>query len=688
MSEHEFPVQISAEEALLLLEFTEIAVRSGDLGELAQGMLPILIKMMGVPAAILYLEESKIPIHSLFQEGIQFKTLPSIKRICTEQYHQIPIQSYSVPLILSLAPQEPFHLVLFFLYSKKKKLGFLGALTPEPEKLTGKILAGKVTFLLSYFIEQFLDRLGYEKRIANLNTYLAVSSKISQTLNLREVIETVLYSSMEAVPAEAASVLLLDSEKKNFRFYGVEGPAKPFLLDVTFPADQGLAGYVLQNQQSTIFNDVQRDPHFYKKFDYESGFQTRNMVAIPLVAGDERIGVLEVLNKAGGELFHEDDRLLLQSIAEEIAFAIHNANLFEEKQRLAAEIQRMHQFQTELIQTSNDGIIANDQRGNIIVFNEGAERILGYRQDEVIGKINVAQLYPPGLAQEIRARIAGPEYGGAGRLIHYETIGVSKTGEQIPVELSASPIYENDHEVVTVGFFRDLRERKQLQEKLLHSERLAALGQMAAHISHEVKNPLMVIGGIARQVLKSSADDQEKNREKLKVIVEEIRRLEDFLADVGSFAKLSEAKKGAVNPNSLIQEMALQFEPSLCEKNIKLSLNLDPNLPQVQFDPLHLRQVLLNIAKNSIEAMQNGGNLIFTSEYHKEGVLVQITDTGEGIPPDIIDRIFQPFYSTKPKGSGLGLAISKTIIEAYQGKIEVESKSHHGTCTTVFLKVN
>ena len=428
----------------------------------------------------------------------------------------------------------------------------------------------KITGLLAYAIAQFLDRLAYDKKIAHLKTYLAVSSKIAQTLNLREVIEAVLYSSIAAVAAESASVLLLDAEKKNFRFYGVEGPAKPVLLDVTFPVDQGLAGYVFQTQKSAIFNDVQQDPRFYGKVDSVSGFQTKNLVAIPLVAGTEKVGVLEVLNKAGDEPFYEDDRLLLESIAEEIAFAFRNASTCEEKQTLAAEVQRMLEFQTRLIQTSNDGIIANDRLGNIIIFNEGAERVLGYRRDEVIGKIKVAQLYPPGVAQEIRAEITGAEYGGTGGLIHYETTALSKSGEHIPVELSASLIHGDDQEVTTVGFFRDLRERRQLQEKLLQSERLAALGQMAAHISHEVKNPLMVIGGMAGQVLKASQEGSPKNLEKLRIIVEEIRRLEEFLAEVGSFAKLSEPRKCPIDLNALIREMCLKLEASLQEQSGKV----------------------------------------------------------------------------------------------------------------------
>ncbi|MBM4301603.1 MAG: PAS domain S-box protein [Deltaproteobacteria bacterium] len=687
MSDRESRDHSAAEEAAPLLELTELAVQAEDLEGLARRALPGLMRVMGATAVILSLEEPKPPFHSLFQEGIQAGTLPLIKRICTEQFQQVPIQDDALPIIVSLSPKESAHLFLFSLRRQTKNLGFLGVVLSAPEKLPRQSLMRQITGLLAYFIGQFLDRLAYDQKIAHLNTYLAVSSKIAQSFNLREVIEAVLYSSKEAVAAEAASVLLLDSEKKNFRFYGVEGPAKPVLLDVTFPVDQGLAGYVFQTQKSAIFNEVQQHPRFYGKVDSVSGFQTKNLVAIPLAAGDEKIGVLEVLNKAGGEPFYEEDRLLLESIAEEIAFAIRNANTCEEKQTLSAEIRRMLEFQTKLIQTSNDGIIANDQHGNIVIFNEGAERVLGYRPDEVIGKIKVTQLYPSGVAQEVRAKIDGPEYGGPGRLIHYETVGLSKTGEQIPVELSASLILGNDREVTAVGFFRDLRERRQLQEKLLQSERLAALGQMAAHISHEVKNPLVVIGGIARQVLKAQGGGPSKSVEKLRIIVEEIRRLEEFLAEVGSFAKLSEPRKCPIDLNSLIREMCLKLEATLQESRIKLAVNLDPNLPQVQFDPLLLRQVLLNIAKNGIEAMPVGGTLTLASGRDSHRVSVRISDSGEGIHPDSMDKIFRPFYSTKPKGSGLGLAISQAIVTAHQGEIRVESELHRGTGVTVFLQL-
>jgi PAS domain S-box-containing protein len=352
---------------------------------------------------------------------------------------------------------------------------------------------------------------------------------------------------------------------------------------------------------------------------------------------------------------------------------------------LTATIERMHQFQAQLIETSSDGIIANDRQGRIIIFNEGAEQILDYRKEEVIGQISVDRLYRPGLARRIKKLLYSPEYGGVGHLVNYETSVVSRTGQDIPVELSATLIYDEDREVGVVGFFRDLRVRKQLEAEVLQAGQLAALGRMAAHISHEIKNPLMLIGGFARQVLKGLDQEPQKSREKLRIIVDEIGRLEDFLAEVGSYAKLSEPRKQAGDLNALIQEVCDRLAPVIQESGISLSLKLDPHLPQMRFDPVYLRQVFLNVAKNAVEAMADGGALTITSGLREGRLLVQIADTGKGIPPEDQDKIFQPFFSTKSKGTGLGLAISRKITEAHQGEITIDSETGRGTRVNIFL---
>ena len=261
--------------------------------------------MIQTPAAILYLEApgsaSQIPS---FRWGSLPKPVAPIRSSVSAAAaispdSADPGKTNLQPVLIPLSLSGNAHLSLSPLHGPKKVPGLLGVVWPDHESESARVLVDKAIPLLAYPLRLIIDRLDYERQISNLNIYLNVSSMIAQALDLRDALEAVLYFCMEAVSAEAASVLLLDYEKQNFRFYSAEGPTKPVLLTASFPADQGLAGSVLQTQQSEIINDVQHDPRFYGKFDGDSGFCTRNMIVMPLTAGEEKIGVLEVLNKVG-----------------------------------------------------------------------------------------------------------------------------------------------------------------------------------------------------------------------------------------------------------------------------------------------------------------------------------------------------------------------------------------------------
>jgi hypothetical protein len=321
--------EISAAEALYLLELGEMACQAHDLSELSEIFLRGLARLIHTPAAILYLEDGSLPANSFFQMGLPPEAVPLVKSQCADQFHPELGRANLQAVPVSLDSGVEAHLSLSPIHDSKKVMGLLGLVLPEHGTNPAGVLVHKAIIMLAHPLRQMIDRMDYEKQIHNLNIYLNVSSMIAQALDLRDALEAVLYFCMEAVNAEAASVLLLDYEKKNFRFYSAEGPTKPVLLTASFPANLGLAGYVLQTQQSEIINDVQNHPQFYGKFDADSGFCTRNMIAIPLTAGEEKVGVLEVLNKVGGEPFYEEERLLLHNIAEEIAFAIRNGKMFE-----------------------------------------------------------------------------------------------------------------------------------------------------------------------------------------------------------------------------------------------------------------------------------------------------------------------------------------------------------------------
>lgn len=321
--------EISAAEALYLIDLAELTVRAHNLPELAEAFLPGLVRLIQTPAAGLFLQDPNLSTHSFFQTGLLAEAVPVVRSRCAIQFHPDPGKANLTPVPAPLNSGAQAHLTLLPLHGPQKVMGLLGVVMPEAGSVAARALLDKTIPLLTHSLSQIRDRLDFEKQLNNLNIYLNVSSMIAQALDLRDALEAVLYFCMEAVSAEAASVLVLDYEKKNFRFYSAEGPTKPVLLTASFPADQGLAGHVLQTQQSVVINDVQNHPMFYGKFDQDSGFRTNNMIVIPLTAGEEKIGVLEVLNKVGDEPFYEEERLLLHNFAEEIAFAIRNGKMFE-----------------------------------------------------------------------------------------------------------------------------------------------------------------------------------------------------------------------------------------------------------------------------------------------------------------------------------------------------------------------
>ena len=348
------------------------------------------------------------------------------------------------------------------------------------------------------------------------------------------------------------------------------------------------------------------------------------------------------------------------------------------------ELRRAYDFQRNLIGGSIDGIVATDHRGNIVIFNEGAEKVFGYTSEEVIGKMDVADLYPRGRAKRVREDLYGREYGGSGKLANYETTILDKAGNEVSVWLSASMIYEDGKVLGTVVFFRDLTERKKLEKRVLESERLATIGQGMAYISHEIKNPLVIIGGFARQVLRRIGQDG-KNKEKLEIIINEIQRLEEFLSDVTDVTKLSKPKKKIARINDVVEEVSTLLKHEFDAHHVVFDKSIDPHIPKTSFDKKQVKQVFINVVKNAIEAMPEGGKLSIETHLKERNIEILFSDTGKGVSPEDLDDIFDPFVTTKSKGTGLGLAISRKIMEDHKGGISIQSKLGEGTlCTIIF----
>jgi signal transduction histidine kinase len=228
------------------------------------------------------------------------------------------------------------------------------------------------------------------------------------------------------------------------------------------------------------------------------------------------------------------------------------------------------------------------------------------------------------------------------------------------------------------------RELLESQERLVHSERFAAVGEAAAYVSHEIKNPLMVIGGLASQVERRLAEDPPA-QEKLQIIQREVKRLESFLGDLRDFLRPAPPCKREIDLNRVIQDVQGLMADAAREKRINLEDRLEPRLPKIEADPNQLEQVLVNLVNNALEATAENGRIVLCSGCRDEQVWFSVHDTGKGMPAEVLEKIFHPFFTTKDKGTGLGLAVIHKIITDHHGTVTVESAAGEGSTFTVRL---
>ena len=370
-----------------------------------------------------------------------------------------------------------------------------------------------------------------------------------------------------------------------------------------------------------------------------------------------------------------------------------NVDLSQRKQ-MERELKEAHDFLNKLVMSSPDAIIATDMKGDIIIWNKAAEETLGYEAEEVIGKMNIKQIYPEGMAKQVMKMMRTPEYGEPGRLKSYPIVHVRRDGKIVEGNLSAAIIYDaRGNEMGQVGIFIDLKERLEMeaklrntQEQLLQSEKLAAMGRLTSQIAHELNNPLYGIMNTL-ELLKTEVSPQSKRRKILDMALSETVRLAELLRKMLSFSKPDEEQKQPVDVNVVLDEILLLVRKQLHENSIKISTSFEEDLAKVYASKNQLRQVFLNMISNARDAMPEGGTLTIKTKSNRDNIYIELLDTGVGIREEHTNKIFDAFFTTKEgvKGVGLGLSVCYGFIKEHGGDIKVSSKRSEGTAFTIIL---
>jgi two-component system, LuxR family, sensor kinase FixL len=353
--------------------------------------------------------------------------------------------------------------------------------------------------------------------------------------------------------------------------------------------------------------------------------------------------------------------------------------------RKAAELaQRESELRLRsILATVPDAIVVINAEGIIQSFSPPAERLFGYSSAEAIG-CNVKILMPPRYREthdgylDRYLRTGERRIIGIGRVV----VGLRKNGETFPMELRVGEFASSGHRYFT-GFVRDLtewqdaeRRIQDLQAELLHASRLSVMGQMASTMAHELNQPLTAVTNYleaGRQLLATSAGERERLAEMMEKAIGQARRAGDVIRRLRGFVSKRETERRIQNLNSLVEEALGLALVGMRQRGVRTSLELDHNLPPVLVDPVQIQQVLLNLVRNAVEAMEHSARqelTIGTRAIPKHGMAeVIVADTGPGIAPEVADRLFQPFVTTKPTGMGLGLSICREIVEAHHGRL-------------------
>jgi len=347
---------------------------------------------------------------------------------------------------------------------------------------------------------------------------------------------------------------------------------------------------------------------------------------------------------------------------------------------MAASLQHTRSHTEIVMESMADGIISIDNDGNLTALNKAAARITGWGR-QIIGK-KFTEIF----AHDVKFVDLLMETLHTGKnFIGYELVFPRSDGSSVPLSISTSMLQDHGRMLGAVVVFKDLTERRVFEDRVRRVDRLAAIGELAAGVAHEIRNPLSAISGSV-QILLDELPTGHPSRQFGDVVIKEITRLNGIVEDLLYFAKPSKNFISSVHPHELIQETISLLTPSLKKDLVVLQHDFHPDVGPIMVDPALIKQVLVNLLLNAVQALPaEGGVIAVETRPASGGVAISVHDTGLGIKPEDLPRIFDPFFTTKDRGTGLGLAVSSKIIEIHHGYLQVESQPGMGSTFTVFL---
>jgi len=538
----------------------------------------------------------------------------------------------------------------------------------EPMRVTRLDEVGQLALTINEAALQLQQEIERLSGLYHISLMMGTGAEVSQ------ICELLTRKIARLLGAEMCVILLYDEREKRIHAqapaYGIKDDQ---LLRLRFgPEEKSIATRVFKTGEPYMTNNALHDP----LISGEAGEMVREMLAVPLKAGQHMLGTIEVINKQGG--FLEEEKRLVTIFAAQAAHLLRNAQLFE-------QVRESEERYRQIFENAVDGLYRSTPKGELVTINPALALMLGYRTAEELDGVNIIKDL---LVNQAAGADLINQLADCGQVLDVECDLRRRSGEPMPARLSIRVVTDAAaSQVFHLGIVKDVTEQKRLSQQLIISERLAVVGELVAGVAHEVRNPLFgittTLSALARRL-----QDRKTVQPFIDVVMTEVSRLNYLMEQLLEHSRPVRLDGDVSALRIVIDEVAEEFRSQADEKGVALIIEYPDSVEFPRVDRRKMHGVFTNLFENALQHTGPGGQIRLASTTERNGpseVQIKVSDTGSGIAVENLHKVFEPFFTTRPNGVGLGLAIVRKTIHDHGGTIALRSDGSKGTTFIIKL---